>query len=79
MDEQLRFVEEPAQIMEQGEKVLKHSKIPIVKVRWNSRHRPEFTWKRKDQMKLKYPHIFPEPKPIHVPEPAVPPVGDDTN
>ena len=63
--------------MEQGEKVLKHSKIPIVKVRWNSRRGPEFTWERKDQMKLKYPHLFPEPVPEH--EPAVTPAGDDTN
>ena len=79
VDEQLRFVEEPAEIMEQGEKVLKHSKIPIVKVRWNSRPGPEFTWERKDQMKLKYPHLFPEPEPIPEPEPAVTPASDDTN
>ena len=61
--------------MEQGEKVLKHSKIPIVKVRWNSRHGPEFTWERKDQMKLKYPQLFPEPEP----EPVVTPASDNTN
>nr|GEZ88141.1 putative reverse transcriptase domain-containing protein [Tanacetum cinerariifolium] len=28
---------------------LKQSRIPIVKVRWNSRRGPQFTWKRKDQ------------------------------
>ena len=72
VDEQLRYVEEPAEIMEQGEKVLKHNKIPIVKVRWNSRRGPEFTWERKDQMKLKYPHLFPEP------ESAVIPASDKT-
>ncbi|GJX69619.1 hypothetical protein Tco_0305346 [Tanacetum coccineum] len=39
-------------------KKLKHSRIVIVKVRWNSKHGPEFTRKREDQMKLKYPHLF---------------------
>ncbi|KAD7117251.1 hypothetical protein E3N88_04519 [Mikania micrantha] len=41
-------------------KKLKLSKIPIVKVRWNSRRGPEFTWEREDQMKQKYPHLFAE-------------------
>ncbi|GJT41997.1 putative nucleotidyltransferase, ribonuclease H [Tanacetum coccineum] len=31
---------------------------PIVKVRWNSRRGPEFTWEREDQMQKKYPHLF---------------------
>ena len=79
VDEQLRFVEEPAEIMEQGEKTLKHSKIPIVKVRWNSRRGPEFTWERKDQMKLKYPHLFSEPEPVTETEPAVVPAGVDAS
>ncbi|GJU93550.1 putative reverse transcriptase domain-containing protein [Tanacetum coccineum] len=34
------------------------AKIAIVKVRWNSKRGPEFTWEREDQMKLKYPHLF---------------------
>nr|GEU97296.1 hypothetical protein [Tanacetum cinerariifolium] len=33
-------------------------RITIVKVRWNSKRGPEFTWEREDQMKLKYPHLF---------------------
>ncbi|GJW06660.1 putative reverse transcriptase domain-containing protein [Tanacetum coccineum] len=32
--------------------------IAIVKVKWNSKRGPEFTWEREDQMKLKYPHLF---------------------
>ncbi|GJU48673.1 putative reverse transcriptase domain-containing protein [Tanacetum coccineum] len=39
-------------------KNLKRSRIAIVKVRWNSKRGPEFTWEREDQMKLKYPHLF---------------------
>ncbi|GJX00700.1 putative reverse transcriptase domain-containing protein [Tanacetum coccineum] len=30
----------------------------IVKVRWNSRRGPEFTWEREDQFQKKYPHLF---------------------
>ncbi|GJW14722.1 putative reverse transcriptase domain-containing protein [Tanacetum coccineum] len=58
VDAKLNFVEEPVEILEQEFNKLKRSKIPIVKVRWNSKRGPEFTWEREDQMKLKYPHIF---------------------
>ncbi|GJZ57910.1 hypothetical protein Tco_0613404 [Tanacetum coccineum] len=55
VDKTLRFVEEPLEIMKREVKTLKRSKIPIVKVRWNSEHGPEFTWEREDHMKAKYP------------------------
>nr|GEW61997.1 putative reverse transcriptase domain-containing protein [Tanacetum cinerariifolium] len=35
-------------------KRLKQSRIPIVKVRWNSRRGPEFTWEREDFFRSKY-------------------------
>ncbi|GKE52930.1 putative reverse transcriptase domain-containing protein [Tanacetum coccineum] len=34
------------------------SKIALVKVRWNSKRGPEFTWERDDYMKSKYPQLF---------------------
>ncbi|GJU34909.1 putative reverse transcriptase domain-containing protein [Tanacetum coccineum] len=40
------------------EQRLKRSRIPLVKVRWNSRRGPEFTWEREDAFKKKYPHLF---------------------
>ncbi|KAL8250901.1 hypothetical protein R6Q59_034594 [Mikania micrantha] len=58
IDEQLNFVEEPVEIMDRETEKLKLSKIPIVKVRWNSRRGPEYAWEREDQMKKKYPHLF---------------------
>ncbi|GJW22115.1 reverse transcriptase domain-containing protein [Tanacetum coccineum] len=58
VDAKLNFVEEPVEILEREFKKLKHSRIAIVKVRWNSKRGPEFTWEREDQMKLKYPHLF---------------------
>ncbi|GJU18530.1 putative reverse transcriptase domain-containing protein [Tanacetum coccineum] len=58
VDAKLNFVEEPVEILEREFKKFKHSRIDIVKVRWNSKHGPEFTWEREDQMKLKYPLLF---------------------
>ncbi|GJX00819.1 putative reverse transcriptase domain-containing protein [Tanacetum coccineum] len=52
------FVEEPVEIMDREVKRLKRSRIPLIKVRWNSKRGPEFTWEREDQFKKKYPHLF---------------------
>ncbi|GJZ20731.1 putative reverse transcriptase domain-containing protein [Tanacetum coccineum] len=49
IDDKLNFVEETEEIMDREVKRLNQSRIPIVKVRWNSRRGPEFTWERKDQ------------------------------
>ncbi|GKD19028.1 hypothetical protein Tco_1208186 [Tanacetum coccineum] len=59
LDDKLNFVEEPVEIMDREVKQLKQSRIPIVKVRWNSKRGPEFTWEREDQIRAKYPHLFP--------------------
>nr|GFA46511.1 putative reverse transcriptase domain-containing protein [Tanacetum cinerariifolium] len=58
IDDTLQFVEEPVEIMEREIKRLKRSRIPLVKVHWNSRRGPEFTWEREDSFKQKYPHLF---------------------
>nr|GEV06991.1 hypothetical protein [Tanacetum cinerariifolium] len=58
VNDKLKFIEEPMEIMEQEFKKLKRSIIAIIKVRWNSKRRPEFTWECEDHMKLKYPYLF---------------------
>ncbi|GKF25036.1 hypothetical protein Tco_0080930 [Tanacetum coccineum] len=58
VDDKLQFVEEPVKIMEWEIKRLKRSRIPLVKVRWNSRRGPEFIWEREDLFKEKYLHLF---------------------
>ncbi|GJR82370.1 hypothetical protein Tco_0153155 [Tanacetum coccineum] len=58
IDKTLRFVEEPVEIMDREVRSLKRSRIPLVKVRWNSKRGPEFTWEREDYMKSKYPQLF---------------------
>nr|GFA42488.1 putative reverse transcriptase domain-containing protein [Tanacetum cinerariifolium] len=57
-DDKLQFVKEPVEIMDREVKRLRNSHVSIVKVRWNSRRGPEFTWEREDQFKKKYPHLF---------------------
>ncbi|GJR28092.1 putative reverse transcriptase domain-containing protein [Tanacetum coccineum] len=57
-DDKLQFVEEPIEITDREVKRLKRSRIPLVKVRWNSKRGPEFTWEREDQFRKKYPHLF---------------------
>nr|GEV61040.1 putative reverse transcriptase domain-containing protein [Tanacetum cinerariifolium] len=58
IDEKLRFIKEPLEIMDPEVKKLEQSRIPIIKVRWNSRSGPEFTCEREDQFRKKYPQLF---------------------
>nr|GEZ41618.1 putative reverse transcriptase domain-containing protein [Tanacetum cinerariifolium] len=57
-DDKLHFVEEPVEIVDREVKRLKRSRIPLVKVRWNSKRGHEFTWEHEDQFRKKYPHLF---------------------
>ncbi|GKE25947.1 putative reverse transcriptase domain-containing protein [Tanacetum coccineum] len=50
VDDKLNFIEEPVEVMDREVKRLEQSRILIVKVRWNSKRGPEFTWECKDQM-----------------------------
>ncbi|GJR52626.1 putative reverse transcriptase domain-containing protein [Tanacetum coccineum] len=61
IDDKLNFIEEPVEIMDREVKWLNQSCIPVVKIRWNSRRGPEFTWEREDQMKKKCHHLFVSP------------------
>ncbi|GJS87066.1 putative reverse transcriptase domain-containing protein [Tanacetum coccineum] len=58
VDKILHFVKEPVEIMDREIKKLKRRKIALVKVRWNSKRGPEFTWEHEDQMRIKYPQLF---------------------
>nr|GEY41584.1 putative reverse transcriptase domain-containing protein [Tanacetum cinerariifolium] len=54
LDDKLNFVEESVKVMDPEVKQLKQSRIPIVKVRWNSKRGLEFTWEREDQIRAKF-------------------------
>ncbi|GKB46748.1 hypothetical protein Tco_0897501 [Tanacetum coccineum] len=58
VNQTLCFVEEPVEIMDREIRSLKRSKISLMKVRWNSKRGPEFTWEREDHMNYKYPLLF---------------------
>ncbi|KAI3754492.1 hypothetical protein L1987_54276 [Smallanthus sonchifolius] len=68
IDDKLHFIEETIEISDWKVQRLRRSRIKLVKVRWNSKRGPEYTWEREDQMKTKYPSLFKDT-----------PVQDDTN
>ncbi|KAJ0789141.1 putative nucleotidyltransferase, Ribonuclease H [Helianthus annuus] len=59
IDNTLHFKEEPVEVTYWKVNKTRRSSVKLVKVRWNARHGPEFTWEREDRMKAKYPHLFP--------------------
>nr|GEV70313.1 putative reverse transcriptase domain-containing protein [Tanacetum cinerariifolium] len=67
-DDKLQFIEEPVKIMDREVKQLRQSRVPIVKVRWNSKRGHVFTWEREDQFRKKYPHLFIKTAPFVDPE-----------
>nr|GEU70582.1 putative reverse transcriptase domain-containing protein [Tanacetum cinerariifolium] len=58
LDDILNFVDS-IEIMDREIKQLRQSCIPIIKVRWNFKRGPEYTWEREDEIHAKYPHLFP--------------------
>nr|GFA87616.1 putative reverse transcriptase domain-containing protein [Tanacetum cinerariifolium] len=58
IDDKLYFVEEPVDIMNRKVKQLNKSCILIIKVLWNSKRGPEFTWEPEDRFRKKYLHLF---------------------
>nr|GFB24385.1 putative reverse transcriptase domain-containing protein [Tanacetum cinerariifolium] len=50
LDDNLNFVEEPVETMDREVEQLRQSRIPIVKVRWNSKRGPESMWEREDEI-----------------------------
>ncbi|KAM0044820.1 putative nucleotidyltransferase, Ribonuclease H [Helianthus debilis subsp. tardiflorus] len=58
VNEQLKFVERPLQIEDKKIKNLKHKRLVLVKVKWDSKRGPEYTWELESEMKNKYPHLF---------------------
>ncbi|GKA28116.1 hypothetical protein Tco_0714284 [Tanacetum coccineum] len=56
-DEINTLLKEPVEIWTRSE-ALKQIRNSIVKVRWNSRRGPEYTWEREDFFKRNYPHLF---------------------
>ncbi|GKD92515.1 hypothetical protein Tco_1372352 [Tanacetum coccineum] len=58
LNDNLNFMEEPIEVIDREIKQLRQYRIPIVKVRWNSKRGPKFMWEREDKIHAKYPHLF---------------------
>jgi hypothetical protein len=58
VDERLCFKEQPVEIIEWQVKWLRRKKIAIVKVKWNAKREPEYTWEPEAKIKRKCPHLF---------------------
>ncbi|GJU96716.1 putative reverse transcriptase domain-containing protein [Tanacetum coccineum] len=67
IDDKLHVIEEPVKIIDLEVKRLRQIRVPIVKVRWNSKRGPEFTWEHEDQFRKKYPHLFTKTAPSSSP------------
>ncbi|XP_058211669.1 uncharacterized protein LOC131323849 [Rhododendron vialii] len=54
------YREEPIRILDTRDQVLRGKMIPLVRVLWKSQGSEESTWEREDEVREKYPHLFPE-------------------
>ncbi|GKA97905.1 hypothetical protein Tco_0825799 [Tanacetum coccineum] len=61
IDENLRFVKEPIEIVARDVKKLKRRRIPLLKVRLNSRQGAEYTWEHEDQFRVPPSGVQTEP------------------
>ncbi|PSR88443.1 Transposon Tf2-6 polyprotein [Actinidia chinensis var. chinensis] len=58
LKDDLSYVEEPIQILDRREKVLRNKVIPSVKVLWRSQTVEEATWESEESMQGQYPYLF---------------------
>lgn len=58
LKEDLSYEEEPVQILQGKEQVLRNKTIPLVKVLWRSHTVEEATWESEQQIQAEYPQLF---------------------
>ena len=58
IQENLTYEEEPVQILDRREQVLRNKTISLVKVLWRSHSIEEATWETEAQMRHQYPQLF---------------------
>ena len=59
--EQLSYDEQPVSILDRQVRRLRTKEVPSVKVLWRNKNREEMTWEAEDEMKKRFPHLFPTP------------------
>ncbi|KAL0546159.1 hypothetical protein IC582_016065 [Cucumis melo] len=60
IDENLRYVEQPVEVLAREVKTLRNKEIPLVKVLWRNHRVEEATWEREDDMRSRYPELLEE-------------------
>ncbi|KAA0063860.1 pol protein [Cucumis melo var. makuwa] len=60
IDENLRYTEQPVEVLAREVKTLRNKEIPLVKVLWQNHRVEEATWEREDDMRSRYPELFEE-------------------
>ncbi|XP_028080880.1 uncharacterized protein LOC114282403 [Camellia sinensis] len=58
VQEDLSYEEQPVQILNRRNQVLRNKTIPLIKVLWRNHRIEEGTWETESQMRAKYPHLF---------------------
>jgi hypothetical protein len=58
VQEDLTYIEKPAQILETADRVTRRKTIIMCKVRWSHHSEEEATWEREDDLMAKYPELF---------------------
>ncbi|KAH9665582.1 Endonuclease [Citrus sinensis] len=58
INEDMSYEEQPIEIVDRNEQVLRNRVIPLVKVRWINHSIEEATWEREAEMLEKYPQLF---------------------
>ncbi|XP_052288656.1 uncharacterized protein LOC127899339 [Citrus sinensis] len=58
INEDMSYEEQPIEIVDRDEQVLRNRVIPLVKVRWMNHSIKEATWEREAEMLEKYPQLF---------------------
>ncbi|XP_057508836.1 uncharacterized protein LOC130791628 [Actinidia eriantha] len=56
--EDLSYVEQPIQILDQRDQVLRNKVIPLVRVLWRNHTTEESTWEREAEIREHYPFLF---------------------
>ena len=58
IEENLTYEEQPVEILDRRDEVLRTKIIPLVKVLWRNQSYEEATWEKEEDMRTQYPHLF---------------------
>ena len=58
IEENLTYEEQPVEILDRKDQVLRTKIIPLVKILWRNQSYEEDTWEKEEDMRTQYPHLF---------------------